>query len=230
LAHELRQPLASILANAESAQQLMKRHPLDRDELSTILEEIRTEDLQAANVIDSLRTLLKRGEAQVRAVETEPLVNAVLAMARPELVTRGISVTASVQRKLPPLHADAVQVQQVLLNLILNACEAMSDTPARDRALQLTASASGERHVRVSVRDSGTGIPPALMDRLFEPFTSTKSQGLGLGLSISQAIIASHGGRIWAENNADGGATLYCELPAAAALDMAFPVRPLATL
>jgi signal transduction histidine kinase len=225
LAHELRQPLASILANAETAQRLLRRPSLDRDELTTILAEITAEDRHAAKVIDGLRSMLKRGEARMRAVETEPLIGAVLAMARPELVSRGVVVTAIVQPGLPPLLADPVQVQQVLLNLILNACEAMSESAADGRTLLVTAASSGERNVRISARDAGTGIPPAMLARLFEPFVSTKSEGLGLGLSISQTIVASHGGRIWAENNADGGATVHCELPAVVASEVAPPVR-----
>jgi signal transduction histidine kinase/integral membrane sensor domain MASE1 len=215
LAHELRQPLSSILANAETAQRLLQRQPLDREELTTILHEIAIEDRHAAKVIDGLRAMLKRGEARVRAVETESLVSAVLAMARPELVARGVTVTTNLQPGLPSLLADAVQVQQVLLNLILNACEAMTESPAGRRTLLLTATARGERLVRISARDSGTGIPPALIPRLFEPFMTTKPEGLGLGLSISRTIVAAHGGRLWAENNADGGATVHCELPAA---------------
>jgi C4-dicarboxylate-specific signal transduction histidine kinase len=213
LAHELRQPLASILANAETAQRLLRRQPIDRDELTTILVEIATEDRHAAKVIDGLRSMLKRGEARVRAVETESLVSAVLAMARPEVVARGVTVTSMIQPGLPSLLADPVQVQQVLLNLILNACEAMGETADGARTLLLTAAASGERNVRISARDNGTGIPPALILRLFEPFMTTKLEGLGLGLSISRTIVAAHGGRIWAENNIGAGATVHCELP-----------------
>jgi two-component system sensor kinase FixL len=110
--------------------------------------------------------------------------------------------------------ADRVQLQQVLLNLVLNACEAMQNVRPHDRRLSLIVVKEGS-HVRFSVRDSGTGIPPHLVDHLFEPFVTTKREGLGLGLSISRTIVAAHGGRMWAENNADGGATLNCLFPAA---------------
>ena len=111
--------------------------------------------------------------------------------------------------------ADRVQLQQVLLNLILNGCEAMRLTPATDRRLSLTLDADAADNLHFSVRDRGIGIPAPLIDHLFEPFVTTKPEGLGLGLSISRTIVAAHGGRLWAENNVDGGATVHCLLPAA---------------
>jgi signal transduction histidine kinase len=226
LAHELRQPLASILANAQSAQLLLRREPLDMLELRTILDEIVAEDRHAADVIQSLRSLLKRGEARVQPVEVAALVDTVLALVRHELVSRGVMVTVSAEDGLPSVLTDPVQAQQVLLNLILNACEAMAEAPPGSRALLITAAMGTERTVRISVRDCGCGIPPLLLPRLFEPFMSTKPDGMGLGLSISRAIIASHGGRIWAENNAEGGATVHCELPMAVTSD-AIPSLPM---
>jgi two-component system sensor kinase FixL len=110
---------------------------------------------------------------------------------------------------------DRVQLQQLLLNLIINACEAMISTAAPDRRLTLIANADARNNVLISIRDCGTGIPPALLGRLFEPFVTTKPEGLGLGLSISRTIVAAHGGRLWAENNADCGATVYCLLGSA---------------
>ena len=144
-AHELRQPLSSILSNAEAARHLLQRQPLDLHELSTILLDIATEDRRAAQVIDGLRDMLKRGETHVQPLDTAALVREVLALANAELLTRRVTATAVVDAHLPPVLADRVQMQQVLLNLILNACEAMSSTPSGDRTLLLTAAASGER-------------------------------------------------------------------------------------
>jgi two-component system sensor kinase FixL len=112
---------------------------------------------------------------------------------------------------------DRVQVQQVFLNLVLNACDAMSSTPLPDRRLVLTARRAGPDEVQFSIRDCGTGIPATMVERVFDPFVTTKPQGLGLGLSISRTIVSAHGGRLWAENNAEGGTTVHCLLAAAPA-------------
>jgi two-component system sensor kinase FixL len=150
----------------------------------------------------------------VAPVDAAELVGEVLELSHAELIARGVSAKAIVGSELPLVLADRVQLQQVLLNLILNACEAMELVQARGRRLSLLVAADGS-HVRFSVRDSGTGIPAPLIDHLFEPFVTTKREGLGLGLSISRTIVAAHGGRVWAENNADGGASVHCLVPAA---------------
>jgi two-component system, LuxR family, sensor kinase FixL len=218
LAHELNQPLTSISNNAEAARHLLRRNPVDILEIDAALGDILTQDQRAAQVIRRLRALLSRGETRLLPLDAAELVNDVLELAHAELITRGVSATAVIGHNLPPVLADRIQVQQVLLNLILNACEAMQFGLNRTRRLSLVVAADVTNHVRFSVRDSGTGIPSALTDHLFEPFVTTKKEGLGLGLSISRTIVAAHGGRIWAENNADGGATLHCVLPSAKVL------------
>jgi two-component system sensor kinase FixL len=125
-----------------------------------------------------------------------------------------VTASAIVSPTLPVL-GDRVQLQQVLLNLILNACDAMSASPPRDRRVDLIVAAEGSHNVRFSVQDWGTGIPAPLIDHLFEPFVTTKPEGLGLGLSISRTIVAAHGGRLWAVNNHDRGATMHCLLASA---------------
>jgi C4-dicarboxylate-specific signal transduction histidine kinase len=214
-AHELRQPLSAILSNAETGQHLLRHHPVDVQLLKEILQEIATEDRRAAQVIDGLRSLLKRGETVVQSVDTSSLISEVLTLAHAELIARRVSLNSSVEPGLPPLLADRVQVQQVLLNLILNACDAMSDIAVGERTLYVTATAVGDSDVHFAIRDAGTGIPSNLLDRLFDSFVTTKSNGLGLGLSISRAIVLAHGGQIWAENNANGGATFHCVLRSA---------------
>jgi signal transduction histidine kinase len=215
LAHELNQPLTSISSNAEAARRLLRRQPTDFDELEAILKDIASEDQRAAQVIRRLRALLKRGDTHLQPMDTRELVAEVLELAHAELITRRVTATALVAPDLPPVLGDRVQLQQVLLNLIINACEAMNTTAAPDRRLTLIANADARNNVLVSIRDCGTGIPPALLERLFEPFVTTKPEGLGLGLSISRTIVAAHGGRLWAENNADRGATVYCLLGSA---------------
>jgi signal transduction histidine kinase/integral membrane sensor domain MASE1 len=214
LAHELRQPLAAILANAEAARHLVEHEPIDVAEISAIHTDVVAEARRAAAVIDGLRAMHRRGDMRLEAIAPEDLVRETLRLAHTEIITRGVSANWVVDSELPAVLADRVQIQQVLLNLILNACEAMGDRDAADRLLTLGASESGA-HVRFSVRDAGTGIPDALIESLFEPFVTTKPEGLGLGLSIARTVVDTHGGRIWAENGADHGATINFLLPSA---------------
>ncbi len=214
LAHELRQPLTSILANAQTAERILERRPIDVDELSTVLREIASEDQRAADIINGLHSMLRRRDAQAGGVDVESLVNSVLALAHSELVTQRVRVSSTIAAALPDVVADTVQMQQVLLNLMLNACEAMSTASDGSRDLHIGAALADRRNVRLSIRDTGVGIAPALATRLFEPFVTTKENGLGLGLSISRSIVSLHGGRIWAENNDGPGVTFFIELPA----------------
>jgi signal transduction histidine kinase len=212
LAHELRQPLTSILANAATALRLVRRDPLEVTEIALILEDIVSDDRRASEVIDRLRALFQRGETQRQPISIGDLVRESLELAHAELVTRRVLVTTDVEPGLPPVPVDRVQLQQVLLNLILNACDAMSATPLEERRLQVSVRRVMPDEVQISVRDRGMGIPPELLDRLFQPFVTSKPQGLGLGLSISRTIVAAHGGRLWAENDPGGGATFHCAL------------------
>jgi len=215
LAHELNQPLASISNNAEAALILLSRRPGDLDEIRAILRDIVDDDQRAAQVIRRLSALLKRGEMHLAPTRIGELVSEVLTLAHGELVTRRVSVQTEIATNLPLVMGDRVQLQQVMLNLMLNGCEAMAGLPVAERRLIIRVSAQETGHVHLAIRDSGIGISSELIDRLFEPFVTTKAQGLGLGLSISRTIVAAHGGRLWAENNPEGGATVHCLLPAA---------------
>lgn len=212
-AHELNQPLAAILSNAEAARRLLHAQPTDIEELSLILQDIAADDRRAAAMIQRLRALLKRGERRLQPIDMQELVEEVLQVAHTELITRHVIASLLVQPGLPRVSGDRVQLQQVLLNLILNAVEAMDSVPNADRRLTVLVESGAMHDVRISVRDWGPGIPLSLLDRLFEPFVTTKTDGLGLGLSISRTIVAAHGGRLWAENNRDGGATIHCLFP-----------------
>jgi signal transduction histidine kinase len=216
LAHELNQPLAAIASNADAARRLAARKPTDVVELDAILTDIVAANHRAAQVIRRLRAMLNRGEARLQPLDPAELVEDVLDLAHAELITRRVTATAIVAPHLPWVLGDRVQLQQVLLNLVLNACEAMTVCVPPDRRLSLTVTTDAGRNVQFSVRDCGTGIPANLIDRLFEPFVTTKPEGLGLGLSISRTIVAAHGGRLWAQNNIDRGATVQCVLMATA--------------
>jgi signal transduction histidine kinase len=214
LAHELNQPLAIILTNAQAAQRLLAQQPPDLAETREILTDIVSADERAGEVIKRLRALLKPGQTHLQPLSANALVEDVLRIARSDLIERGIKVHAELDGSGPPVVGDRVQLQQVLLNLILNAGEAMAANPPSDRHMTIAA-AHRDGTVRVSVSDTGCGLPPEA-ERVFEPFFTTKKEGLGLGLQICRSIVSAHNGRLWAEPGASRGTTFHVELPAAA--------------
>ncbi len=215
LAHELSHPLATIYTNAQAAQRFLAQEPVDLREIREILDDILAEDKRASEVIRRLRSMLKRGQAQLQPLDLNGVTTEVLDLARGELIARGVDVTTQLASDLPPVRGDRVQLQQVLLNIIFNACEAMIANDLADRKLTIATAPNGLGTAQISVIDRGSGIPANMLDRLFEPFVTTKAQGLGMGLSISHSIIAAHGGRLWATNNPDHGASFFVALPAA---------------
>jgi PAS domain S-box-containing protein len=213
LAHELRQPLTAILSNAQAAQRLLTRERVDVTELNDILEDIVADDVRTGEVISRLRSLLKKGEHVFVSLDVNTIVRDTLALVRGKLMERRVTVVADLASLLPVARGDPVQLQQVLLNLLLNASEAMDDNDPSERRLSVSSAQRGD-FVAVSVMDLGLGISPQVSGRLFEPFFTTKPQGLGLGLSICQSIIAVHGGQLTASNNPGRGATFVFTLPA----------------
>jgi PAS domain S-box-containing protein len=211
LAHELNQPLTAILSNARAARFLLGNDPVD-GELAEILEEIAEASLRAGDVIRRVRTWVARDQLLPQQLDLNDVVADVERLLHSELIIRQVCLSLSLQPGLPPVSADRIQLQQVILNLSLNGIEAMHDRPALERHLSI-ATALVEGGVQVAVRDVGSGIGQENLDRLFDPFFSTKPSGLGIGLSICSSIVSAHGGRIWAENNAGPGATLFFILP-----------------
>ncbi|HET7134041.1 MAG TPA: ATP-binding protein [Gammaproteobacteria bacterium] len=216
LAHELKQPLSAILANAQAGQRYLAKRAVDRDELAAILLDIENDGRRAGEVIHHLRNLLHRGDEHYEVVHLDAVVGDVLQLVHSDLVARNIRVTLAPMSSLPPIHADRVQLQQVVLNLLNNAADAMSNVEPRDRRIAIGATIE-DGCVHVTVADTGSGFGGGNPDSIFKPFVTTKRQGLGLGLSISRSIVEAHGGRIWAERNSSGGATLHIELPIDAA-------------
>ena len=212
LAHELNQPLTAILSNAQAAQRFLAQNPPRVDKLAEILADIVKSDHRAGAVIQRLRSMLRKEEAQHHPLELNDVVEESLRLMRSDLLNRHVSVSTDLGEALPDVHGDWNQLQQVLLNLVINACDAM-DGRGADRRLLVQTRATANGCVEVSVADQGAGIPPADLERIFEPFVTTKSNGLGMGLPICRSIVEAHGGRLWASNNADRGATLHCELP-----------------
>ncbi len=214
LAHELNQPLTAILSNAQAAVRFLDREPLDRAQLREILTDIADEDRRAGEVIRRLRALLRKGETPRQPLDVNEMTSDVLRLAHGELIAHGVTVAAQLAPGLPGVTGDRVALQQVLLNLIVNACDAMRlDEPAQ-RQLIITTARNGEGTVQVAVVDRGAGLPADGIERVFEPFFTTKVDGLGLGLMICRSIVVAHGGRLWATNNPDRGATFVFTLPA----------------
>ncbi len=212
LAHEINQPLAAILSNAQAAQRFLARDPSALQPVAEALQAIVASDRRASQVIERLRALLRKGESVRELVELNELVEDSLRLLRRDLSHRGVVVRTELQPALPAVQADRVQLQQLLLNLMINACEAMQDLPPpRPLTIRTEATASGE--VGIEVADRGPGIASADAERVFEAFYTTKPRGLGLGLPLCRTIVQAHDGRIGALQNVGGGARLRVELP-----------------
>lgn len=213
LAHELRQPLTAILSNAQAAQRFLARDDLRLHVVREILSDIVADDKRAADVIDRLHVLMKKGEFQPQPLAANELIRDVIRLMHHELMGRSVRVVTDLTPGLPPMRGDRVQLQQVLINLILNAEDAMSHPIKDDRTLTLRSDRMGESEIRISVADTGPGIPPGGEERIFESYYTTKPQGLGLGLSLGRSILIEHGGRLWAENSPSGGAVFHFTVP-----------------
>lgn len=213
LAHQLRQPLTAILANAQAARLTLLRPPVNYLDVREMLEDVEQQAQHAAGVISRLQHFVRRGPSVLEPLHVDALVRDALALGKSVIDLAGVTVESSVAGDLPRIRGDAIQLLQVMLNLILNACEAMS-VAAAERRLVVQVVHGDPAHVEILIVDSGIGLPKGHAERAFEPFFTTKHDGLGLGLSAARSIIVSHGGRLWAENNARGGATFHLVLPA----------------
>jgi signal transduction histidine kinase len=212
IAHELNQPLTAILSNAQAAQHFLAGKDVDHQELAEILADIIAADQRAGEVIRRLRLLFKKGETHLQPLDANDLVRDVLGIAHGDLVTRAVEVLPDLQPQLPSIRGDRVQLEQVMLNLVMNACDAMSAGGADARRLSVRTHAA-DGGVQISFTDLGPGFRLEDYDKLFQPFYTTKPQGLGLGLSISRSIITAHGGRLWGSSNPGHGATFNISLP-----------------
>lgn len=214
LAHEISQPLSAIQQNGETAQLLLGRPSVDLGELRAVVDDIVRDNHRAAEVVQRLRKWLKQGHMQRETISLDELAEDVLALIRSEVTVKHITVECAVPHTLPPVCGDRIHLSQVLLNLVLNAIDA--STQARETRQRVSISANladAGSCCEVCVSDSGPGIPPDQLNRIFDPFVTSKSEGMGMGLSISRAIVEAHGGKLWAENDARGGATFHFTVP-----------------
>lgn len=213
IAHELNQPLAAILLNAQAASAEIDKPSPDLQEIGAILQDIVADDQRAGEVIRRLRALFIRGSVQTRPVAVNQCISEVLALEHSHLMARKVTAEVHLAAGIPPALADWVQLQQVLLNLIVNACDAMQDNESADRRLKIESCVAADGGVEIRVIDTGHGLADA--EKIFEPFFSTKDQRIGLGLAVSRTIIAAHRGRLWASQNLMRGATFHIHLPTA---------------
>jgi PAS domain S-box-containing protein len=211
IAHEINQPLTAIVANANASLRLLARG--DSSEVQAALKRIVGDGLRAGQAVAGVRAIFGKEGRKKSSVSINELVREVLALAGGELKSQRVSLQVELHRDLPRVTADRVQLQQVLLNLIMNAVEAMSSVANRERSLLVKSELHGARDVLIAVEDSGPGINPNDMDRIFDAFFTTKSHGMGLGLSICKSIIESHGGRLWASTRNPHGSVFYVQLP-----------------
>ena len=226
LAHELGQPLGSILSNAQAGQRFMSQDAPDLAEVRAIFADIVGANRRAVEIIDRLRTMLRRGEVLLQPVSVQESLDELLRIAGSDLIARGVAVSNLTTGDIPPAMTDRVQLQQVLLNLIVNACDAMASNRPEDRTLTLLTSIA-QNEVRIGVLDCGVGLPDDV-ETLFQPFHTTKADGLGMGLSICRTLVTAHGGRLWAERRTERGAAFYVALPLAK--EDARSTRPLSAL
>jgi two-component system sensor kinase FixL len=210
LAHELSQPLSAILNNAQAGLRFMAKESIDVGEIREILGDIVRDDKRAGAVINGLRSLLQQQETPHAEVDLAHCIEEVIELLHSEFVQLDIVVERMLETGLT-VRANKTQIQQVLLNLMINAIEAMAGQ-AGEHTLKITLTLAGAK-AQISIRDNGTGIPEGKLERIFDGFYTTKPQGLGMGLEVCRAIIESHRGAIWAENNPDRGATFYFTLP-----------------
>lgn len=215
LAHELNQPLGIILSNAQAAQELLAQQPPDVTEVQEVLTDIIAADQRAGNVIERLRVMLKHGQVSLQPLALNQVMEEVVQLMQADLIGRGVTVVRELALDLPPIAGDRVQLQQLVLNLIINAADAMASNASGARRLHLQ-TRFHQGQVRASVRDEGEGLSVDV-ERLFQPFYTTKTQGLGLGLSICRSIVTAHHGRLWAEPHPERGAVFIFELPVAGA-------------
>ena len=213
IAHEVNQPLAGVTTNGNAGLRWLARDPPNLEEARECLKRIIRDGNRASEVIARMRTFARKATPQKAPLAINDVIAEVLALADSELRRHGVALHTDLAPVLPPVLADRIQLQQVLLNLLLNGMEAMRGVTDRPRALLVRSQPEEADAIRIAVQDAGTGIAPQDLERVFTAFFTTKPAGLGMGLAISRSIVEAHGGRLWATPNDGPGATVQCTLP-----------------
>jgi two-component system, LuxR family, sensor kinase FixL len=213
IAHELNQPLTGITSNAKAAQRFIDRGNVSIDNIREILVDIGSDARRASNVIKHIRNTIKKGAAIREEIDLNELVTQVARMLQPDARAQSCRLTTLLTKSLPPIEGDPIEIQQVLINLIRNAFDAMGKMPVEEREVRISTEPNGDGTIEVTVHDAGPGISKEAEERLFEQFFTTKEEGIGMGLAIVRSVIESHGGKIKAENAKEGGARFYFTLP-----------------
>ena len=214
LAHELKQPLTGILSNAQAGELLLQHTPPDTGELQGVLKDVISDTRRASEIIDQMRNFLRKRDTPRQPVIFNVIVEEVLRILRSEAVIRDIRLSTELEPSLPQVMGDPIQLQQVLLNVIANAQQAMARANSSARQLTIRTAGNGGTRVVVTVDDSGPGLEPGTLERVFQPFFTTRPEGIGMGLAICMSIIEAHCGSISAENRPEGGLRIRIELPA----------------
>jgi PAS domain S-box-containing protein len=213
LAHEIKQPIAASVTSASACLRWLAHDPPDLERARTAAARIEQEGNRAAEIINSLRSFYKTGTPERQSVDVNGAIREMIALLGTEAARHGVTIRAASEADMPYILVDRVQFQQVLMNLMLNAIEAMKDTGGE---LTIRSQVNPEGHLSVSISDTGIGLPAEGLDLIFDPFHTTKPQGTGMGLTISRSIVESYGGRVWATANQGPGATFHFTLPTGA--------------
>jgi two-component system sensor kinase FixL len=216
IAHEISQPLSAILINADAAESLLNQPQPPLEEIRRMLADIRRDDLRANDVVRHLHSLLKRRELHTTMIDLNEVTATALNLIQPVARKRLVTVHSTLDPSLPPVHGDAIHLEQVLLNLMMNAMDAMAVNTASgadERVLDVRTSRYDKYSAAITVTDTGPGIAAAYRPRIFDSFFSTKKEGMGLGLAIARTIVHAHGGKIWQEGTSAGGAAFKFTIP-----------------
>ena len=213
IAHELKQPLSAIMTRGETGLRWLRRQPPEIEKVAESFEQMIRDVTRASDVIDRIHSLVKKHAPRMEKLDINGAILEVVGLIQSEVIKNGVTARMDLAESLPHIRGDRVQLQQVILNLMINSIQAMSDMAGRERELYVTTEMIASEGVRVSVRDTGPGVSPESLSRLFEPFYTTKPNGMGMGLSICRSIIEDHGGRLWATRLDPQGALFQFTIP-----------------